>query len=154
MSQIAPDGIQQQAFNFTSHPSVSSFSTADSITTAPQAYLSNYPGIKCKYTAASALVFEHSNPTCPRILLVQRSQSGTRPGLWEFPGGGCEDDDRSILHAAARELWEETGLNARSIGPLIGKPHFTLGGSGKLLCKFSFLVQVKMDQGIEGPPDV
>lgn len=44
------------------------------------------------------------------------------PGCWEIPGGGCDDDDESILHAVARELWEEVGLTTTRIGPLVGNP--------------------------------
>lgn len=65
------------------------------------------------------------------------------PGLWEYPGGSCTSDDQSILHAAARELWEETGLELTGIGPQVGRPHFSLGRSGTLICKFNFLVEVK-----------
>lgn len=65
------------------------------------------------------------------------------PGRWEIPGGGCDDDEESILHAVARELWEEAGLNAASIGPLVGKPHFFVSRSGKQVCKFNFLVEAE-----------
>jgi 8-oxo-dGTP pyrophosphatase MutT (NUDIX family) len=124
-------------FNFTSHSSTSSF------TASSQTYLSNHPGAKYKYIATGALVFENSNHTGPRILLIQRSKSDSMPSRWEIPGGGCDDDDKSILHAVARELWEEAGLNAASIGPLVGKPHFFVSRSGKQVCKFNFLVEVE-----------
>lgn len=65
------------------------------------------------------------------------------PGRWEIPGGGCDDDDESILHGVARELWEEAGLNAISIGPLVGNPHLFVSRSGKQICKFNFMVDAE-----------
>jgi 8-oxo-dGTP pyrophosphatase MutT (NUDIX family) len=122
-------------FNFTSHPSTTSFAASS------QTYLSNHPGAHYKYIATGALVFDHSSPPGPRILLIQRAASDSMPGRWEIPGGGCDDDDESILHAVARELWEEVGLHATRIGPPVGKPHFFLSRSEKLVCKFHFLVE-------------
>ncbi|KAH8710227.1 NUDIX hydrolase domain-like protein, partial [Phaeosphaeriaceae sp. PMI808] len=44
-----------------------------------------------------------------QILLVQRAKDEIAfPGHWEFPGGKAEDDDSSLLEAAAREFYEET----------------------------------------------
>ena len=73
------------------------------------------------------------------------------PGRWEVPGGGVDDDDESILHAVARELWEEAAISAVSIGPLVGNPHFFFSRSGKQICKFNFLVEAK---SVEGRLDV
>lgn len=74
------------------------------------------------------------------------------PGRWEVPGGGCDDDDESILHGVARELWEETGLSAAKIGPLVGKPHCFASRSGKQVCKFNFSVEA--EQTTEGRLEV
>lgn len=41
-------------------------------------------------------------------LIVQRADHDTNPGLWEFPGGGVEENDAE--KTALRELREETGL--------------------------------------------
>ena len=57
-----------------------------------------------------------------RILLVQRAASDSMPLHWEVPGGACDDEDESLLHAAARELLEESGLRARAIRALISPP--------------------------------
>ena len=62
-----------------------------------------------------------------------------------------DDDDENILHAVARELWEEAALTAVSIGPLVGSPYFFESRSGKQICKFNFLVEVKR---VEGTMDV
>ncbi|MFF2658177.1 NUDIX domain-containing protein [Kitasatospora sp. NPDC058032] len=44
-----------------------------------------------------------------RILMLRRSPADVLPGLWEYPGGGREDDE-PVPAGAARELTEETGL--------------------------------------------
>ena len=71
------------------------------------------------------------------------------PLRWEIPGGGCDDTDASILHSAARELHEEAGLVARSIGPEIGGGYFFRVRAGKGVVKFNFLVEVQTDGGQE-----
>jgi 8-oxo-dGTP pyrophosphatase MutT (NUDIX family) len=58
-----------------------------------------------------------------------------------------DDDDESILHAVARELWEEAALTAINIGPLVGNPHFFESRRGKRVCKFNFLVETKSGEG-------
>lgn len=47
-----------------------------------------------------------------RVLLLQRALDDDDPaaGLWEFPGGGIEDDDGDPETAAFREFTEETGI--------------------------------------------
>lgn len=57
--------------------------------------------------AASAVVRDRSG----RLLLVQR---GHEPNLgkWSLPGGKREGVE-SLAQAAARELWEETGLHGQ-----------------------------------------
>lgn len=69
------------------------------------------------------------------------------PNRWEIPGGGVDDDDESILHAVARELWEEAGLVTVNIGPLVGDAHVFQSRSGKRVCKLSFLVEAKGENG-------
>ncbi|ERF72762.1 hypothetical protein EPUS_04815 [Endocarpon pusillum Z07020] len=90
-----------------------------------------------------ALVFDVEDPNTPRILLLQRSANDSMHNQWEFPGGGCDDEDESILHAVARELWEESGLQANHISGPVGDPHFFTSRSGAKIWKFSFAVQAK-----------
>ncbi|KOS16769.1 hypothetical protein ESCO_004652 [Escovopsis weberi] len=56
----------------------------------------------------------------PRILLLRRAPEDSYPLSWELPGGSVDATDRSVLHAAARELWEETGLAARHFRACVG----------------------------------
>jgi len=58
--------------------------------------------------ATGALVFNPQN----KILLVQRAATDSMPNKWEIPGGAADEEDPSLLHACARELWEEAGLVA------------------------------------------
>ena len=55
--------------------------------------------------AAAALV----DPDC-RVLIAQRPQGKTLAGLWEFPGGKVEVDERPE-EALIRELHEELGIS-------------------------------------------
>lgn len=57
-----------------------------------------------------------------RVLLAQRQPGKHLAGLWEFPGGKCEDGELPI-DALARELREELGIVVESARPLIAVPH-------------------------------
>ncbi|KAF2824525.1 hypothetical protein CC86DRAFT_468621 [Ophiobolus disseminans] len=51
-----------------------------------------------------------------KLLLVQRAADEKAfPNLWEIPGGKVDDTDETLLHAAVRELKEETGLTATRV---------------------------------------
>ncbi|KAK7935009.1 NUDIX hydrolase domain-like protein [Apiospora marii] len=78
-----------------------------------------------------------------RILLVQRAPHDSMPLRWEVPGGACDDEDETVLHAVARELWEESGLRAAHVGPQVGegRPFFT--SRGRRMLKVEFLADVE-----------
>jgi 8-oxo-dGTP diphosphatase len=57
-----------------------------------------------------------------RILLTERPHGKHLAGLWEFPGGKCEEGEAPV-DALARELREEIGVTVESARPLIGIPH-------------------------------
>ncbi|KAF2722919.1 hypothetical protein K431DRAFT_292968 [Polychaeton citri CBS 116435] len=124
---------------FTFHPSAAPFNMPQ------QTYLSRNPDDRYSYIATGALVFDTSVPNAPRVLLLQRSASDSMSSQWEIPGGGCDDDDKSILHAAARELWEEARLKATWIGKPTGDMQLFSSRSGKKICKFNFLIKAEMD---------
>lgn len=67
--------------------------------------------------AAGALVFRRLSGTGDtQVLLLRRAPSNSFALKWELPGGSVEPDkDKTLLHTAVRELWEETGLSARQI---------------------------------------
>ncbi|KAI1401132.1 NUDIX hydrolase domain-like protein [Hypoxylon fuscum] len=116
---------------FTSSPSVAAFKLP------LQAYLDTHPNFQG--IAVGAFVF---NPE-GKLLLVQRAAHDSLPLLWEIPGGACDFEDESLLHAVARELWEESNLHAKHVGPLVGEglPFFI--GKGLRMCKYSFMTQVE-----------
>jgi coenzyme F420-0:L-glutamate ligase len=59
------------------------------------------------HLTASALVVD---PTTQSVLLTLHP----RAGMWVQLGGHCEDDDRTLLDAAAREAREESGISSLS----------------------------------------
>ncbi|KAH7072541.1 NUDIX hydrolase domain-like protein [Paraphoma chrysanthemicola] len=73
-------------------------------------YLSKHPEYDVLCTGVA--VFDKNG----KLLLVQRAADEKAfPNAWEVPGGKVDDTDETILHAAARELKEETGLTATRI---------------------------------------
>ncbi len=47
-----------------------------------------------------------------RVLMGLRSSGGSRPGMWELPGGKMEPEDGADLKAAVRREWlEELGVD-------------------------------------------
>jgi 8-oxo-dGTP diphosphatase len=60
--------------------------------------------VKLLLVVAVALI----DPDC-RVLIAQRPAGKTLPGLWEFPGGKVEIDERPE-QALIRELNEELGI--------------------------------------------
>ncbi|WYZ39077.1 hypothetical protein EsH8_III_000991 [Colletotrichum jinshuiense] len=85
------------------------------------------PAEHTRRLCVSAAVMDPSSPAGgqssapPRVLLVRRSATEAAvPLKWELPGGSAESADGDSLAAAARELWEETGLRARRAAALVG----------------------------------
>jgi 8-oxo-dGTP pyrophosphatase MutT (NUDIX family) len=132
---------EQPENSFEHDPSVAKFAVSK------HAYLDAHPHEAFSLIATSALVLNMTSASAPRILLLQRAASDSNPGKWEPPGGAVDDDDLSILHAAARELWEEAGLRAAYIGGLVGQPHFFARSNGDNICRFNFAVHVENKNG-------
>ena len=63
-----------------------------------------------------------------RVLLfrfVYKTGALAGQDFWATPGGGLEDGE-TFEQAAHRELWEETGIRAQTIGSEVGRRLFTL----------------------------
>ena len=131
--------IERPVFSCDHHPSVAEFAVSK------QYYLADRPGASFGYIATSTLVLDTRMASNPRVLLLQRAASDEDPNKWEPPGGACDDEDETILHAAARELWEEAGLHAARIGGLVGDPYFFTLSDGKKVCQFNFAVHLRTD---------
>ncbi|KAL2356471.1 NUDIX hydrolase domain-like protein [Cryomyces antarcticus] len=94
-----------------------------------------------QHLVVSAFIFHEQ-----RVLLVQRSATDYLPGYWEIPGGSCDREDRTILHALQREVFEETGLRITGIVNQIGEGIEFVTGSGtssETWAKLSFVVEVE-----------
>ncbi|KAK5093619.1 hypothetical protein LTR70_004570 [Exophiala xenobiotica] len=113
ISTVDPSQPSTQYPTFTIDPSLSAFQLP------PKTYLSTLPNdisnstslLTPRFIAVGALTFDSHS----RILLIQRASTDSMPHLWEIPGGGCDEDDPTILHSVARELEEEAGLRARHV---------------------------------------
>lgn len=129
------------AFNFDHDSSVKDFAISKA------SYLAAHPEVSFGYIATSSLVVHTRIPFLPRILLIQRAADDEDPNLWEGPGGACDDEDETILRAAARELREEASLEVAHVSGVVGEPWFFTLDDGKKVCQFSFAVKVKGDNG-------
>eukprot|EP00658_Telonema_sp_P-2_P041243 TRINITY_DN29493_c0_g1_i1.p2 TRINITY_DN29493_c0_g1~~TRINITY_DN29493_c0_g1_i1.p2 ORF type:complete len:255 (+),score=47.17 TRINITY_DN29493_c0_g1_i1:317-1081(+) len=71
--------------------------------------------------APAAVVVPHRRRgTMEEILITQRAtrSGGTYNGMWVFPGGHVDANERSVAEAAAREVLEETGLQVENLKPI------------------------------------
>ncbi|ORY03665.1 NUDIX hydrolase domain-like protein [Clohesyomyces aquaticus] len=94
--------------------------------------------------ATGAVVFNSEG----KILIVQRAANEKAfPDCWEIPGGKVDDTDETILHAVARELKEETGLDAirfvRKVGEFEWDENSKRTGIQSKWKKIIFEVEVK-----------
>ncbi|KAJ9654579.1 hypothetical protein H2198_006394 [Neophaeococcomyces mojaviensis] len=128
-------------FTFTCHPTTSAFAVPykTHLTTLSNRTSTHPVNVTPRWIAVGALTFDAHD----RILLIQRSATDTMPNLWEIPGGGCDEEDASILYSVARELHEEAGLMAKVIGPQVNEGYTFPTRSGKIVCKYNFLVEVE-----------
>ncbi|MEJ7760256.1 MAG: CoA pyrophosphatase [Gemmatimonadaceae bacterium] len=78
-----------------------------------------HPGAK---RACVALLIRLGAVATPEILLIQRAEYEGDPwsGQIAFPGGREEPGDESLYDTAARETFEETGIDLRANGELLG----------------------------------
>jgi 8-oxo-dGTP pyrophosphatase MutT (NUDIX family) len=117
-------------------------------------YLPSNPqaaGIPFDGFATGSLVID---PETSKILLVQRAAHDSMPLKWETPGGAVDAEDESILHAAARELLEETGLVATRIVELVGGMQEFVTRKGLKVGKMYFLVEVDVNHERHGNNEI
>ncbi|KAL2020826.1 hypothetical protein VTK56DRAFT_7919 [Thermocarpiscus australiensis] len=103
--------------------------------------------------ATAALVFSRATGE-DRVLLIQRAAHDSMPLRWEAPGGACDLEDETILHALARELWEETGLRLKSVIRQVGAEQTFFTRRGRVVAKLTFEVEVETARSAgdeEGP---
>ncbi|KAB5559549.1 NUDIX hydrolase domain-like protein [Coniochaeta sp. 2T2.1] len=152
----SPSSPPTPKFNFTYDPSLTPY------TVSLHTFLQSHPEYDA--IATGSLVFWRPPPSLspstshppqspssssppPRILLQKRAAHDSMPGRWETPGGGCDLDDESVLHAAARELWEESRLVAGHVAARVGGEHVFFSRRGMRIGKLNFVVEVVMDDG-------
>ncbi|KAI1079746.1 hypothetical protein F5B20DRAFT_590256 [Whalleya microplaca] len=89
--------------------------------------------------AVGAIVF---NASGDRVLLMQRTSSGTFPKHWEIPGGMCTLDDENVLSATSLELLESTGLRVKYARKHVGDESFAIEPANTV-CRHNFVVDVE-----------
>jgi 8-oxo-dGTP pyrophosphatase MutT (NUDIX family) len=72
--------------------------------------------------AAIALVLRAGGDGHPELLMIKRAELETDPwsGHVACPGGRVEPRDRDLEETAIRETWEETGIDIRERGLVLG----------------------------------
>lgn len=70
-----------------------------------QQYLAHAKSLNKDHLVVSAVVTNFN-----KILVVRRAANDSYPGMWEFPGGGV-DEDETVIQAIRRETKEETNLD-------------------------------------------
>lgn len=95
-----------------------------------------------------------------KVLLIQRADHDSLPNKWEFPGGAADDNDPSILHASARELFEESGLIAKRFSHIVTEgPEkepgeiFRNRARTKVFIRFTFHVEVEDCEDVKLDPN-
>ncbi|KAK7970061.1 hypothetical protein PG988_009134 [Apiospora saccharicola] len=136
----APVTNVQASANLVVDPSVSKYNRI----TPFQYKQQSQPTIKYLVPLPSTTTNDGQEAPVPRVLLVQRAPTDTASGIWEVPGGTCDETDPSLIVAVARELREETGLVARAALGLAG-----IDWAGRLN-KVTFLMGVEEPQQTEG----
>jgi 8-oxo-dGTP pyrophosphatase MutT (NUDIX family) len=107
--------------------------------------------------ASGVFVFDAAG----KVLLIQRASHDSMGDRWEVPGGAVDDEDPSILHGAARELWEEAGLVATGFRSLVVARQegdtpghvFSNRTRTKTFCRIAFAADVKATDKVTLDPN-
>jgi 8-oxo-dGTP diphosphatase len=90
-----------------------------------------------------------ASPEGDRLLVLQRSGTAEYGGIEELPSGEVEDGE-SLGEALLREIQEETGLVADSVGNLVSS--FLYHSSKGRTIQYNFLVAVDVDGQVRVDP--
>ena len=83
-----------------------------------------------------------------KVLLLQRSAAERHfPNIWELPSGNVENDDATLLDAAARECLEETGMTVTEFVAEAKSFEYMIKGRG-LTLQLNFIVEAEGDVSI------
>ena len=93
--------------------------------------------------AASAIIFRGES-----VLIVERGK-GALPGTWSLPGGHIEPGEKA-RDAAARELFEETGLAVTLVG--LVDVHDAIFRDGEGTLRAHYVLSVFWGRSEEGEP--
>ena len=110
--------------NFTAHPATSSFA----VPYKTYSFKPPHENLKFTFIATGANACDSFTPE--RMLLLQHAANNSMPNRWGSPGGACVKQDPSIFYSAVRELWEEAGLIANSVGPQVGDRYLYAARTG------------------------
>ncbi len=106
--------------------------------------------------ATACVVFNSDN----KILVIQRASHDSLPNKWELPGGAVDEGDLTVLHGAARELREESGLTAKHFTHVVTQGQgreaaetFSNRHKTKTFVRFTFAVDVETCEHVQLDPN-
>lgn len=99
------------------HPEVAQLARA--LAATPGKHIDVEPPMR---RAAIALVLRLGALQEPELLMIKRAEMERDPwsGHVACPGGRMEPGDQDLADTAARETWEETGIDLRRVGQFLG----------------------------------
>ncbi|KAK4619499.1 hypothetical protein CLAFUW4_11202 [Fulvia fulva] len=108
-----------------------------------------------RYVVGGAIFRQHEGRirrSRPELLLLRRAPSETLPGNWEIPGGKMEAGE-TIREALCREVFEETGLEVKSVVQRLLDVRWFHKDSGDRWVQMGFLVTVESTEEVRLDPE-